>query len=43
MVQRNFVFEALLGKFLNIICKVWELESGIHERKDTIHTKRQDS
>lgn len=43
MAQRNFAFEALLGRFLNIIYKVCELESVINERKDTIHTKRQDS
>lgn len=37
MVQGNFGFEALLGRFLNNICKVCELESGINERKDDTH------
>lgn len=37
MVQRNFGFEALLGRFLNIICEVCELETGINEGKDNAH------
>lgn len=37
MAQRNFGFEALLGRFLNIACEVCEPESGINERKDNAH------
>lgn len=40
MAQRNFGFEALLGRFMNIICEVCQLESGINERKDNAHKER---
>lgn len=41
MAQGNFCFKALLGRFLNIICEVCELQSGINESKDTMHIKRE--